>query len=336
MKYGLNLLVILLASLMLVACGDNHRRWDPNAYSVVKGDTLYSIAWRYEMDYRDIAEWNSIKPPYAIYPGQRLAMQAVSMDGTRTQDERPRVIVESTAGHVIISGSASGKPEQTGAVTSKPAKIVVKKNDTLYSIARREGFSHHQLARWNYLKPPYLLKPGQSIRLKPPASSLGSGAPVQSGVVINKVARSDNSASSANTSVKPVPASSRLPRNVASWQWPVNGKVVKTFRSNDTSRKGIGIRGKLNQPIIAAASGRVVYSGNGLINYGNLIIIKHSHNFLSAYAHNNALLVKEGDNVKPGQAIAKMGKQDSGKPQLHFEIRRNGKPVNPLQYLPRS
>ena len=110
--------------------------------------------------------------------------------------------------------------------------------------------------------------------------------------------------------------------------------MVQTYKANDTARKGIGITGKAGQSVKAAAAGSVVYSGNGLINYGNLVIIKHSHSFLSAYAYNQTLLVKEGDSVNRGQAIAKLGKIDS-KPRLHFEIRRNGKPVNPLHYLPK-
>jgi len=330
----------LLLMAMLASCGEVPKRWDPNGYSVKKGDTLYSIAWRYEKDFRQIAEWNNIQSPYAIYPGQRLVMQGVSKDGTLTAEERPQVLVESKTGKVVTDSAVL--VEQVKPVRQKPTEIKVSKDDTLYSIARREGYSHHQLARWNRLKSPYLLKPGQSLRLRPPASSLGQinttnpGTQPSVSPLANHVIKSVPLKAAVKPAKKPVSRNVSLPTRVDKWRWPVKGRVVKTYKAGDTSRKGIGIRGKKDASVKAAAGGTVVYSGNGLINYGNLIIIKHSHSFLSAYAYNNSLLVKEGDSVKPGQAIAKMGVIDSGKAQLHFEIRRNGKPVNPLNYLPKT
>ncbi len=329
------LLLLLLMLSGLFACAENHR-WDPLAYTVRSGDTLYSIAWRYEMDYREIAQWNNIHPPYAIYPGQRLTMQAVNADGPVVADERPQLLIESDSGQVVNETAAETVPAEAPSQSEAVATdVTVQKGDTLYGIARKTGRTHHQLARWNHLKPPYHLKPGQRLRLSPPVHALGRDA---------KAARPGVKNRPQVTAVKPAIIQSKpiaettpqLPRKVDQWQWPVKGRVVKTFKSNDTARKGIGIRGKPGQIVKAAAGGTVVYSGNGLINYGNLVIIKHSHSFLSAYAHNTALLVKEGDMVKPGQQIAKMGRHNKKTAELHFEIRRNGKPVNPLYYLPKS
>ncbi len=120
------------------------------------------------------------------------------------------------------------------------------------------------------------------------------------------------------------------------WQWPVQGKVISTFKRNTVDRKGIKIAAKEGNSVKAAAAGKVVYSGNGLISYGNLVIIKHNRTYLSAYAHNRKLLVKEGQMIKSGQKIAVLGKTGTESPRLYFEIRKNGKPVNPIKYLPRS
>ncbi len=307
-----------------------------------RGDTLYSIAWRYEKDFRQIAQINNIKAPYAIYPGQRLRMQASDKDGADLSESRPQVLTEDISGRTVVIE----KPVKGATVfhaVPKPTYTMVKKDETLYAIARREGYSHHQLARWNHLRSPYVLKPGQKLRLSPPSTSLGDSSTAPAAVGSSQVV---DAASPVTRPLKRNPVKARplsptsttpkkLPVKVDRWHWPVKGRVVQTYKANDTGRKGIGISGKLGQSVQAAAGGTVVYSGNGLINYGNLIIIKHSHSFLSAYAYNQSLLVKEGDSVKRGQAIAKMGKLDA-KPQLHFEIRRNGKPVNPLHYLPKS
>ena len=317
---------------LLSACAGLPKSWDPQAYTVSKGDTLYSIAWKYEKDFSQIAEWNNIPPPYDIFPGQRLIMQPSSKDGTLSSQDRPQVLVDSDTGESIGDAPAkSSRPLSAIGKTPRRSKnVTVQKNDTLYGIARREGFSHHQIARWNHLRSPYALKPGQKLRLTPPQHNNKSATEAKKSTVSVKPLVENK------VVAKPIVQKANLPNKVDKWRWPSKGRVIKTFKSNDTARKGIGIRGRLGQPIKAAAAGTVVYSGNGLINYGNLIIIKHSHSFLSAYAHNKKLLVKEGDSVKPGQTIAKMGSPDSSKAQLHFEIRRNGKPVNPLRYLPKS
>ena len=325
-----------------------HKDWDPLSYIVKKGDTLYSIAWRYEKDYRQVAQFNNIQPPYAIFPGQHLHLDAADKNGTTTETVRPQVLTEPDTGQTIVIEEPVPVADvippviiSTNIATKKSSLITVQKNDTLYSIARREGYTHHQLARWNHLRSPYVLKPGQVLRLSPTAQSLGMPSTTQTFTSPDSIAAVKPVTKPLirdTIKVKPLapPVSKKsLPVKVDRWNWPVTGKVVKTYKANEPSRKGIGISGKSGQSVKAAAGGTVVYSGNGLINYGNLIIIKHSHSYLSAYAYNQSLLVKEGDSVKRGQSIAKMGLVNS-RPQLHFEIRRNGKPVNPLHFLPKS
>ncbi len=331
----------LLLGGLLSGCVNLSERWDTQAYTVSRGDTLYSIAWRYEKDFRDIAEWNNISPPYEIYVGQRLVMQPVSRDGTLSHEDRPQVLIDSASGLPIEDAPA--RSAQASGAAAKRDKVVVSKDDTLYGIAHREGLTHHQIARWNHLRAPYLLKPGQTLRLTPPPASMASSQSAGSVTTSSVVTRTpdatplkDGTVQQPRVAASQVQPPAKLPATVASWQWPASGRVVKTFKANDTSRKGIGIQGSAGQTVKASAAGSVVYSGNGLINYGNLVIIKHSHAFLSAYAYNRELLVKEGDVVKQGQAIARMGDASQYSHHLHFEIRRNGKPVNPLNYLPES
>ena len=190
---------------------------------------------------------------------------------------------------------------------------VVRDGETLSAIAFRYGKDHRELARWNGLGDGSLIYPGQVIRLTPPA-----GGAVSTGTL----SRAPPS--------KPV-----QPRNdaVPQWAWPTAGRIVGEFGGESGSGSGVSIAGRRGQPVRAAASGRVVYSG-GLIGYGQLIIVQHNDTYLSAYGHNASLLVKEGQNIKQGQSIATMGEGAGQAPRLHFEIRRNGKPVDPLQFLP--
>jgi lipoprotein NlpD len=192
---------------------------------------------------------------------------------------------------------------------------VVRSGETLFTIAFRYGHDHRDLARWNRLGDGTLIYPGQVIRLTAPAGM---------------TARVPAPSTPAPRRAIPPPPSDPSP----AWAWPTNGRVSAGFTGNPGSGTGIVVDGKAGQPVRAAASGRVVYSGGGLIGYGQLIILKHNDTFLSAYGHNASLLVKEGDNINKGQRIATMGEGPGQKPRLHFEIRRNGKPVDPRRYLP--
>jgi len=316
-------LILLSLMILLQACAEVRPDWDPQDYSVRRGDTLYSIAWRYEKDFRDLASWNDIKPPYAIFPGQRLRMQPDSSAGTVGSEDKEPLIIPSSP---IYAPSVARYPVEP---LTDADSVIVQKGDTLYSIARRQGLTHKQLARWNRLKPPYNLYPKQKLSLRPPATSAVAKARPQ-----NENIKKQQEIVKKQQFVDKKPESV-LPSRVTSWNWPVKGRVVSQFKSNDTARKGIIIAGNRGQSVRASAAGKVVYSGNGLISYGNLVIIKHSNTFLSAYAYNRKLLVKEGELVTKGQVIAQMGSVDKGRSRLHFEIRKNGKPVNPMSYLPK-
>lgn len=201
----------------------------------------------------------------------------------------------------------------------------VKPTDTLYSIAWRYGLDYNQLAGWNNIDANTTIFPGQRLRLVASAKQ----APIKNTTV---------QATSADTQDEQVAVKTTSPeqglRDPSEWIWPTQGKILNTFSVKKLDRRGIDIAGSLGQSIKAVASGRVVYSGNGLAGYGNLIIVKHSDTYLSAYAYCQDRLVNEGAMVKAGNEIAKMGLWDKTA-KLHFEIRKNGKPVNPLIYLPK-
>ncbi len=235
-------------------------------YRVVKGDTLYSISWRYGYDYREVAAWNNIPPPYSIYPGEDLVLFV-----PYGVEPRPRQAVTSTAGPKHTTTTA--RPPVTAGTTSSPAVSApvsrppkVQRNSSTSRRVEKGATSHHQ----------------------------------------KKI----------------------------TWRWPSQGEIASSFNPG-SGKKGLDIRGKLGQSVVAAAAGEVVYSGSGLIGYGNLIIIKHNDVYLSAYGHNRRLLVKEGASVAQGEKIAEMGESGKEGVILHFEIRRDGKPVNPIKYLPK-
>ena len=191
---------------------------------------------------------------------------------------------------------------------------IVRTGETLFTIAWRYGKDHRDLARWNDLGDGSLIFPGQVIRLTRPPS----GASPRS--------------TTSKPAARPLPEVKTQPP--PRWAWPTRGSIVAEFEDRPGGGTGLVIAGSTGQVVRAAAAGRVVYSGGGLIGYGQLIILKHNDTYLSAYGHNASLLVKEGDNIKKGQRIATMGGGPGQEPRLHFEIRRNGKPVNPRQYLP--
>ena len=191
---------------------------------------------------------------------------------------------------------------------------VVRRGETLFSISWRYGKDPDDVARWNRLGDGSLIYPGQVIRLTPPSGT------------------TSRSTTASRPSTKPLP---QIPAQPApKWSWPTAGKINVEFGAKPGTGTGVLINGKVGQPIVAAASARVVYAGSGLIGYGQLIILKHNDTYLSAYGYTASLLVKEGQEVKKGQKIATMGEGPERKPRLHFEIRRNGKPVNPRPFLP--
>lgn len=250
-----------------------------------------------------------------------------------------------SGGVQVVDRNARGVPvHKRPAVTS--GQYVVQRGDTLYSIAFRFGWDWKALAAHNRIAPPYLIRVGQVIRfggrqpvaaavakapaVAPRAPASRPSAPIQ--------ARPSPQQSPVPTPVKATPAATpvlAVPRSASGWAWPAQGAVIGRFSSNGSLNKGIDIAGELGQPVLAASDGSVVYAGSGLRGYGELLIIKHSDTYVSAYGHNRRLLVREGQRVKAGQTIAEMGSTGADRVKLHFEIRRQGKPVDPLQYLPR-
>lgn len=235
----------------------------------------------------------------------------------------------------------------------KPGYYAVKPGDTLLRIGLEHGQSAKDISRWNNLENPNRIEVGQILRIEPPVpmASVAPGtvptAPVvqtpvlpNTGVVTKPVTAATANPVGAPTAAaggadKPPPASSSTngaADDEVNWMWPANGTVLAAF--DEVKNKGLDIGGKAGEPVFAAADGRVVYVGAGLRGYGNLIILKHNNTYLTAYAHNQTLLIKEDQSVRRGQKIAEMGSSDSDRVKLHFEVRRQGKPVDPAKYLP--
>ncbi|GGY69330.1 peptidoglycan-binding protein LysM [Cellvibrio zantedeschiae] len=210
------------------------------------------------------------------------------------------------------------------------------KGETLFSIAWRYGVDLKKLAEFNGIKSPYTIYPSQQIKLDIRASNGRASQSNGVGDVSKYPATKNPSGRSKNgTAVSRLSSNSDNLQSSPKWQWPVPGKPIALFQGDSGLNKGIDLSGKLGEPVLAAASGRVVYAGSGLSGYGKLLIIKHNETFLSAYAHNDEISVKEGDLVKAGQRIADMGSSGTDRVKLHFEIRSEGSPVDPLKYLPK-
>lgn len=210
---------------------------------------------------------------------------------------------------------------------------VVRSGDTLYSIAWESGRDYQDVARWNRIPPPYLIQPGQRLRLSPPAGAERSSRPKP-----KPPSRPGSQKKTVQSKPEPVAPARAAPPSAASrlsWAWPARGELLERYSANGPN-KGIDIAGKKGQPVLAAEAGQVVYQGGGLRGYGRLIIIKHNADFLSAYAHCDKIYVKEGNVIKRGQKIADMGSSGTDRVKLHFEVRYRGAPVDPQDYLPRK
>ena len=201
-------------------------------------------------------------------------------------------------------------------VEAAPATYTVKAGDDVYAIAFRYGLDYHDVTSWNHLGSDYRIHPGDKLVLRAPAGSLHRPAPT-------------------TATARAAQAVAAPPSGPVQWSWPVDGQVVRLFHAGDSLAKGIDITAQQGIEIRAASGGKVVYAGTGIVGYGKLIIIKSSEAFLSAYADNDQILVKEGDSVRSGDRIATMGVGRDNRPVLHFEIRYNGNPVDPLSYLPK-
>ena len=231
----------------------------------------------------------------------------------------------------------------------KPGYYTIKPGDTMIRIGLETGQNWKDLVKWNNLDNPNVIEVGQVLRVLPPGTDSAvvtrpvaapkietkplDGKPVAgaaSGVVPGTSAPGASAVAAAPA--LPAPVAPRDADDDVNWQWPAAGAVLASFEEGKS--KGLTISGKAGDPVLAAAEGKVVYAGSGLRGYGNLVILKHNNTFLTAYAHNQALLVKEDQTVRRGQKIAEMGSTDADRVQLHFEIRRQGKPIDPAKLLP--
>ncbi len=204
---------------------------------------------------------------------------------------------------------------------------LVQRGDSLYSVSWSYGYDYKDVARWNGLQPPYELTPGQRISFVPQAGNKLAAPPKK--LIVEPEPPMVTRAPHSSHAVPKEKFSGAI-----TWHWPAEGAIIGRFDATDPLKKGINIGGELGQPVRAAAAGKVVYSGSGLIGYGKLIILKHNETLLSAYAHNKDLLVSEGEVVEVGKQIAGMGSSGANVVMLHFEIRRDGVPVDPIEYLP--
>lgn len=265
-------MIIILIIFCLSACSSRPHRAPVSSVSqpaslkishhtVSRGDTLYSIAWRYNLDYRNLSKINRIGPPYQIQPGQKIRLKGVAKKKAyRAKPTKP----------------SSKLPVKVATTISNSGKVV---------------------------KPTVSKTPSKRLKNKP---------------------------------IKPTPVkTSPIKTSSLVWSWPVKGSVVGSFKSGKGLNKGIDIAAKLGESVRAAADGEVVYAGSGLRGYGKLLIIKHENSYLSAYAHNRLLVAKEKDRVKRGQKIAEVGGSGTTAVKLHFEIRRDGVPIDPIKVLPR-
>ncbi|BBP75170.1 MULTISPECIES: peptidoglycan DD-metalloendopeptidase family protein [Pseudomonas] len=239
------------------------------------------------------------------------------------------------------SSPASAAPQRPMTTTGQH---VVVRGDTLFSIAFRYGWDWKALAARNNIPEPYTIHVGQAIRFDSRSNStpaVATSTTTSSSSSFSKTTVTRRPATAAGTpAAAPAPTAAATPTPPPGpapkgWAWPSNGVLIGKFSSNGSLNKGIDIAGDLGQPVLAASDGSVVYAGSGLRGYGELVIIKHSDTYVSAYGHNRRLLVREGQQVKVGQTIAEMGSTGTDRVKLHFEIRRQGKPVDPLQFLPR-
>ncbi len=234
-----------------------------------------------------------------------------------------------------VENRRDGEPGSAARAVSTPSRYTVKRGDTLYSIAWRFGLNHRELASSNGIDRPFTIFPGQQLSLDGAALASTASVGSQTAPVRSKPAPAEAKSTPVRKPSAAKPANQTVAKGapVSQWRWPTSGKVVRSF--SGTVHKGIDIAGTSGDAVNATAPGQVVYAGSGIVGYGKLLIVKHNAHYLSAYGHNRRLLVAEGAVVKAGQKIAEKGSSATNSVKLHFEIRRDGKPVNPLSLLPK-
>jgi lipoprotein NlpD len=316
--------LILTSAILLAACGTQRsvvvepaasssprvvapasRAAPGGTYKVVKGDTMYSIAFRNGVDFRDLASWNHIDSPYTIWPGQELKLGPASGNAPASTATHTAPVVATAAKTSAPAHAATVAPGTQPGLQPAPATAAGVTTATTASST-------------------------------PAPAHSASPAPAASTTPVVPVAGA--ATATASNTPPPAPATPAAPGATRSnggvtWRWPADGSLIKRFQSGDAI-PGIEIAGKNGDPVRAAADGVVVYSGNGLVGYGELVIVKHNDSYLSAYGHNSKRLVKEGQRVTAGQQIAEMGSTGASRDELQFQIRKDGNPVDPMGYLP--
>lgn len=279
--------------------------WRPSSYVVKKGDTLYKIGLEFGYDYKEVAAVNNLTPPYAIKIGQTLALPSANNGVAAASTAKPATTTEDG---VVITPIKTDTPTDVKATDIKSTEVKpiasVVTPVLTQPKAMREVYSVEAYNR-------KAVKPADVAAVKPTEPT---AKPSTTDVVTTKPAEIKSTDDEA-----------------MHWVWPTNGKVVGTF--NEAANKGLDIAGTSGQAIVAASGGKVIYSGSDLRGYGKLVIVKHNKTYLSVYAHNSKIVVKEGQMVTSGQKIAEMGNTDANAVKLHFEIRRQGKSVDPSKYL---
>ncbi len=276
-------------------------------YEVEKGDTLYFIAYMTGKDVKKIISYNRLKPPYTIHPGQKLRLWTPSYVAPSYGD--------SGSSPAPVSTVAVAKAKTTTTATTASAAVASSSSKSLDSSKNS--------------------KPSSAQKTSGVANGMAKTAKKESPKAVDQSKSKEYVESKGKQDVKkPVQKTITKNTKVSKWLWPTKGRIIKGFSAGDQGNKGIDIAGQRGQSIVSTANGTVVYSGNALRGYGNLVIVKHNDSYLSAYAHNERLLVKEGQSVKAGQKIATMGSSGANGVRLHFEIRYQGKSVNPNRYLP--
>lgn len=322
-RLGVSLLLIFL----LVACssdhrpapvrslrvGDTYRQFDYGAfkgktYTVEEGQTLYAIAWLTGKDFRELARINNISPPYTIFPGEKL-----SLIPKPTSRKRENVTTKT-------SKNKLSKPK-----FHEKKLIHNKKSKSQHKVSSNKAKTAHKEA---------VYQPSSSKHKAAATSHSQKRVTANKAVTKSVDLHSQKGYVQKATTAKSSPAKASLPKKVRQWVWPSDGKITSRFSLQRQGYKGIDFAGSYGQRVNAAAAGKVVYAGSGLRGYGKLVIIKHSEDFLSAYAHNSRILVTEGEWIQLGQKIAEMGSTGTDRTKLHFEIRYRGQPVDPLKYLP--
>ncbi|OGV75539.1 MAG: peptidase M23 [Methylotenera sp. RIFCSPLOWO2_02_FULL_45_14] len=286
--------------------------WRPDTYLVKKGDTLFSIGLEYGYDYKEIAQLNDIKAPYIIKIGQILKFSTLKDKPTNVEN---KAVQENTDGVTTYPIGTEPSAAATNTPPITPQVIALSEPKAI-----REPYSDDA-----FKKPLPVAKPENEKIIsvtKPVATSTPSTNTTKPGSEIKPETKAEP-----KPDVKPNTETA----DITEWAWPTKGKVIANF--NDAGNKGIDITGTMGQSINAAAAGKVIYSGSDLRGYGKLVIIKHNATYLSVYAHNNLIVVKEGQVVTRGQKIAEMGNTDSNTIKLHFEIRQQGKSVDPNKFL---